>query len=253
MKISSRGLLLAGAIALMAAWAFLSMPWAQAADTKSPSVSAEKTTPVATRPGQINEEQLGNLLKAMGYETKKVDSRFDFQFKAVQNKEEWDLSMTAVLSQDGSSVWLMAWLDQLPKSAADVPRTALLRLLSDNDRLGSGKFFAYVATNRRFVMQRVVANENVTTKTFRAWLDDLGGSVVETYDHWSVASWKSGESTSTAKAAPAANARPQASKSDQDDDDDNDNTPTASGPSFKGAGQNPVRTALPEKTGTIRK
>ena len=158
---------------------------AQAADTapapvvKTAATSASKTDATAKvmKPGQINEEQLGNLLKAMGLEATKIDSRYDFQFKAVHNKEEWDLSMTAVLSQDGSAIWLMAWLDQLPKSSADVPRTALLRLLSDNDRLGNGKFFAYVATNRRFVLQRVVANEGVTTRVFRGWLDDLGGSV----------------------------------------------------------------------------
>ena len=261
MKFSARNVLMCGAVtAIAAAWAFLGMPWLQAADTAgSKSTSAAKAAPAATKPGQINEEQLGNLLKAMGIEFKKVDSRYDFQFKAVQNKEEWDLSMTAVLSQDGSSVWLMAWLDQLPKSAADVPRTALLRLLSDNDRLGSGKFFAYVATNRRFVLQRVVANEGVTTKVFRAWLDDLGTSVAESFDHWSVASWKAADTTTnTASAAPAKGKSPSAKAIPYDDDDDDDDqspTSTASGssPSFKGAGQAPVRTALPEKTGTSRK
>ena len=257
MKFSARNLLVFGAVSAIAvAWVFLGMPWLQAADpagSKSTAASSAASKGAATKPGQINEEQLGNLLKAMGIESKKVDSRYDFQFKAVHNKEEWDLSMTAVLSQDGSSVWLMAWLDQLPKSAADVPRTALLRLLSDNDRLGSGKFFAYVATNRRFVLQRVVANEGVTTKVFRAWLDDLGTSVAESFDHWSVASWKAADTTSTAKAAPTTS-KSQTAKADQDDDDDDDKSPTpskpGSNPSFKGAGQAPVRTALPEKTGT---
>jgi hypothetical protein len=150
----------------------------------------------------------------------------------------------------------MAWLDQLPKSAADVPRTALLRLLSDNDRLGSGKFFAYVATNRRFVLQRVVANEGVTTKVFRAWLDDLGTSVAESFDHWSVSAWKAGDTT-TSTASAATSKGKSAAKADQDDDDADDKSATSttsgSGPSFKGAGQAPVRTALPEKSGTSRK
>jgi hypothetical protein len=202
------------------------------------------------KPGQLTEEQLGNLLKALGLEVKKLESRYDFQFKAVHNKEEWELSMTAVLSQDGSSIWLMAWLDQLPRSAADVPRTALLRLLSDNDRLGNGKFFAYVATNRRFVLQRVVPNENVTTKAFRAWLDDLGLSVAETYDHWSVANWTSAEgSTSTAASStPAATAKPQGGTTGAAS-----TRGPSSAPNFEGAGQNPIRTALPAKTDTLRK
>ena len=236
---------------------------AQAADTapapvvKTAATSASKTdaTAKAVKPGQINEEQLGNLLKAMGLEATKIDSRYDFQFKAVHNKEEWDLSMTAVLSQDGSAIWLMAWLDQLPKSSADVPRTALLRLLSDNDRLGNGKFFAYVATNRRFVLQRVVANEGVTTRVFRGWLDDLGGSVADSFDHWSVSAWKATDgsnSTATTKSVPS-NTKPQTAGVDGETDDDAGGSKPTGNPSFKGAGQNPIRTALPEKPGTIRK
>lgn len=245
------------ATAVAAAWAFLGMPWLQAADTAgSKSTAASASAPkAAAKPGQINEEQLGNMLKAMGIESKKVDSRYDFQFKAVHNKEEWDLSMTAVLSQDGSAIWLMAWLDQLPKSAADVPRTALLRLLSDNDRLGSGKFFAYVATNRRFVLQRVVANEGVTTKVFRAWLDDLGTSVAESFDHWSVSAWKAADTTTNTASATSPKGKSSAVNADQDNDDDDAPATKTSGssPSFKGAGTAPVRTALPEKTGTSRK
>jgi hypothetical protein len=95
----------------------------------------------------------------------------------------------------------MAWLDELPKSAADVPRTALLRLLSDNDKLGSGKFFAYIPANRRFVLQRVIVNENITAASFRAALDDLGTSVAETHAHWYVPNWSSTTSEDPAAAA----------------------------------------------------
>ena len=259
MKISLRTNFWAGAVTVVtAAWTFLGVPTLPAADpAPKPTTTNAVKIEAAAKPakaGQLTEDQLGIMLKAMGLETKKVESRFDFSFKAIKNKEEWELTMTAVLSQDGSSIWLMAWLDQLPKSSADVPRTALLRLLSDNDRLGNGKFFAYVATNRRFVLQRCIANEGVNTKIFRGWLDDLGASVVDSYDHWSVASWKATDAGNTAstKTAPSTTTKPQA---DADDDDDKPTiTPkTATGPSFKGAGQNPIRTALPEKPGTSRK
>lgn len=256
MTISLRTGFWTGAVTVVAtAWNFLGVPSLPAQDAApKPTVSnaAKAAAPkAAPKPGSITEEQLGNLLKAMGLEAKKIESRYDFEFKAIQNKEEWNLSMTAVLSQDGSSIWLMAWLDQLPKSSADVPRTALLRLLSDNDRLGNGKFFAYVATNRRFVLQRVIPNEKVDTKTFRGWLDDLGAGVVDTYDHWSVAAWKANETGNTASTKPT----PATTAKAQVDDDDNDEAATtkpATGPSFKGAGQNPVRTALPTKPGTSR-
>jgi hypothetical protein len=141
--------------------------------------------------GQLTDESLGTLLKAMGLEAKLFDKRYDFVFKANVNNEEWQLSMSTVLSLDGSVVWIMAWLDELPRSAADVPRTALLRLLADNDKLGKGKFFAYIASNRRFVLQRVLPNSNITSASFRADLDDLGATVVSTHPHWSVGNWSS--------------------------------------------------------------
>jgi hypothetical protein len=184
MEISRRGFFTAGAAAAVAAAPAL--------------VNAEGE---ALKPGQLNEELLGNLLRAMGLKPDKVEQRFDFTFRSVHNKEDWDLSMTSVLSSDKSSIWMMAWLDELPKSATDVPRTALLRLLAANDRLGSGKFFAYVASNRRFVLQRVVPNENISTRRFRDMLQDLGKSVVESYTYWSTANWASKSTTSTADAA----------------------------------------------------
>ncbi len=147
----------------------------------------------------LSQAELGRMLDGMGLSPKLDDQRYDFQFNAVHRGRKWNLSMSAVLSANGKSVWLVAWLDELPKSAADVPRTALLRLLADNDRLGRGKFFAYVPANRRFVLQRVVPNDDLTPASFRDALQDLGGSVAETYGHWSVAGWAAESEGSTGR------------------------------------------------------
>lgn len=166
--------------------------------------SAQDKAATAVAPavkGKLTDQSLGNLLKAMGLDATAAEQRYDFAFKATIEDNEWELSMSAVLSQDGGSVWIMAWLDELPKSAADVPRTALLRLLSDNDKLGKGKFFAYIASNRRFVLQRVIPNENMTAASFRGALDDLGQSVVSTHAHWSVSNWASSTSEDPAAAS----------------------------------------------------
>ena len=194
MRISLRGWVVLGSFAaLLTALAITSSPLLQA--------QTQKTT---LYPGQLTEDQLGGLLRAMGLRPKKELKRYDFAFKAIYKGEEWELSMSTVLSQNGESVWVMAWLDELPKTADAVPRTALLRLLAANDRLGQGKFFAYVASNRRFVLQRVVDNENITTAKFRNILKELGSSVVQTYPQWSVANWKKPSSTTnTASKTPS--------------------------------------------------
>ncbi len=112
--------------------------------------------------------------------------------------------MSAVLSNDGETVWIMAWLDELPSSPREIPRVALLRLLHDNDKMGGGKFFSFIPGHRRFVLQRVVANRNMSTKKFRGLLTDLGKTVAETHGHWNVASWTDAPESSAPAAEQAA-------------------------------------------------
>ncbi len=181
------------------AWTAATAPLALAATTST--AFAQIGPAHVGQPGELSEEQLGNLLAAMGLKPTKVDRRFDFDFKAIIDGEEWVLSMSTVLSLDGGTVWVMAWLNYLPESATDVPRTALLRLLARNDQMGNGKFFAYVGSNRRFVLQRVIPNEQLSTDAFREVLKDLGKTVAETHPDWAVENWAMSEAAATNPAA----------------------------------------------------
>ena len=192
MQISVRGLVVLGIVGAVAAAAVI--------------VSAPLLAGGEADAGKLTQSSLGSALEAMGLQPKLEQQRYDFQFKSPIEGEEWTMTMSAVLSQDGESIWFMAWLDELPKSANDMPRTALLRLLADNDLMGNGKFFAYVAANRRFVLQRVVTNEDLSVTDVRDVLLDLGDSVAKTYGHWAVANWQSNQSApaATAQNAPKA-------------------------------------------------
>lgn len=234
----SRRSVLGAAVAAVAAPALLTAQ--EKAPAAVPTTAAAAPVPAAR--GRLTDESLGTLLKAMGLEAKLNEKRYDFAFKATVAENDWELSMSAVLSQDASSVWIMAWLDELPKSAADVPRTALLRLLSENDKMGRGKFFAYIASNRRFVLQRVIANENMTAATFRAALDDLGGSVVHTYPFWSVSNWSG--TAAPPEEATAKNSAPVKGSA-----------PAGPKPIVPAAGARPVQQAInePKTPGTIKR
>ncbi len=181
MKISSRGWCVVGGFAALVV-GFASLAF-------SPGMAAQDSA------NGLTEETLGQKLNQLGLRPKKDRQRYDFSFKSDYQGEEWEFTMSAVLSQNGETLWIMAWLDELPKSSSAVPKTSLLRLLANNDRLGKGKFFAYVHENRRFVMQRVLPNQNIDTQTLRDVLKDLGGSVAETYDYWAVENWTEDETT----------------------------------------------------------
>ena len=159
----------------------------------------------AAEPGMLTEETLGELIAASGLKATKEDKRYDFALDGTYNEASWQHSMSAVLSQDGQTIWIMAWLDELPKTAPEVPRSALLRLLAENDKLGAGKFFAFVPANRCFVMERVIGNREMEPEQFRAVLDDLAQSVADTHAVWSVAGW-SKPAVESETAAPAGQA-----------------------------------------------
>jgi hypothetical protein len=169
-------------------------------------VSAQQ--PVAV-PGRLSHDQLGQLLTSVGLPVTTQQQRYDFTFVAdLGDDQQWELSMSSVLSQDGNSIWMMAWLDELPKTAAEVPREALLRLLAINDTLGNGKFFAYIPATRRFVLQRVIPNENVTAENYLVVLQDLGVAVVDSYPFWNVANWNQPPAPTGTEGAPGIPAVP---------------------------------------------
>jgi len=140
------------------------------------------------RKGKLTLDGLGKLLAAMGLKTTREKTQYNFTFPA-KLEEEWNMTMSAVLSTDEESIWLMAWLNELPKSAAEVPRTALLRLLAENDKMGKA-FFAYMPSTKRFILERVIDNENITTESFKNDMLDLARFVIDTQPVWTVSEWK---------------------------------------------------------------
>ena len=174
-------------------------------------VTAQTAAKAST--GAVTLETLEAHLTALKLKPAKTESRFDFEFAHKSPEgEEWELSMSVVLSNDTKTVWMMAWLDELPQNAADVPRTALLRLLADNDKMGQGHFFAYVSSNRRFVLQKVIKNEHITVNTLKSDLLELGKTVIGTYPHWNVANWKTlGNTAPATSGTPAPEAKPATS------------------------------------------
>jgi hypothetical protein len=152
------------------------------------AVAAEKQAGDRDKAGPITLDELERLLKGLGLKLSKVETRFDFSFDAKLDSE-WKMGMSVFLSSDSEGLWITAWLDELPKSSADVPRTALLRLLAENDKMGK-VFFAYSSGNRRFALNRFIHNDNVTAASLKKDLLEVAHVVVETQQFWSVAEWK---------------------------------------------------------------
>ena len=162
----------AGVLVVLVAWA---ADWSDAADV--------------TKAGSVDPASLGRMLGTLGLKPTAAGTRFDFEFQTREGDQEWGFAMSAVISQDSGTIWLMAWLEEMPKQASKVPAAALLRMLAENDRLGNGKFFAYDRQNRRFLMQRVIPNEGITPAVLRDVIGDMAKGVIGSHVTWSVAQW----------------------------------------------------------------
>ena len=69
------------------------------------------------------------------------------------------------------------------------------------------RFFAYIPATRRFVLERVIDNEEITTASFKEDMLDLARLVIDTQAIWSVSEWKnSGASPGDSKDAAKADA-----------------------------------------------
>ncbi len=161
-----------GGLVVLVAWA---ADWSDAADV-----------PAA---GAVNSASLGQMLVLMEFKPRAAESRFDFEYQFRQGDQDGGFAMSVVLSQDAGTIWVMAWLEEMPKKAAKVPAAALLRMLAENDRLGNGKFFAYDRLNRRFLMQRVILNRGITPEMLRGVFEDMAKGVIGSHSTWSVARW----------------------------------------------------------------
>jgi hypothetical protein len=149
--------------------------------------SAKSSKPAARNP--LSVEELGLLLEAMGLKATQFESSFSFTFP-FKAEAEWNMTMSATMSTDARGVWITAYLADLPQAAADVPRTALLKLLAQNDELGDGIFFAYIPKVRKIVLQRVIYNDGITSVIFKEAVRELATRVVETQQLWTVSEWK---------------------------------------------------------------
>jgi hypothetical protein len=122
------------------------------------------------------------------------------------------MAMTATMSDDKLGIWITAYLADMPQTAADVPRTALLKLLAQNDELG-GMFFAYIPKVRKIVLERTVFNQGITTASFKESIEELATRVTETQPLWTVSEWKQSPASASSEKDAAAAAKSSSEKS----------------------------------------
>jgi len=149
---------------------------------------AGKTELPTTLNNALNFKQLGAMISQMGLEPYRVQSRYDFQYRAKLDGQEIELSLSAVLRENDSLIRVSAWLDPLP--AGIIPGTPLLDMLSRNEEMKRGLRFAYSKQTGRFLLEKTVPNKEITPELLATIFQDVSHSVTENWPVWSTSSWK---------------------------------------------------------------
>ncbi len=149
---------------------------------------AGKTEPPTTSNKALNFKQLGAMISQMGLEPYRIQSRYDFQYRAKLDGQEIELSLSAVLREDDSLIRVRAWLDPLP--AGTIPGGPLLDMLSRNEEMNRGLRFAYSKQTGRFLLEKTVPNKEITPELLATIFQDVSLSVTENWSVWSTSSWK---------------------------------------------------------------
>ena len=105
----------------------LAVDWSDAADR-------------STSTGVIDSEGLGRMLRSVGVKPRAAGSRYDFEFHSKQGGQEWDFAMSAVISQNGGTIWVMAWREEMLQHAQTVSDARTL--LADERQVGEASTFS---------------------------------------------------------------------------------------------------------------
>lgn len=156
------------------------------------SFPAEGGTAVTGAAGQVlTPESLGTLLREdMGLDASPFENRHDFLYKADLQNQELELFFSVALSTDQKQLRVRAWLDPLPEGM--ISEEPLLKLLNRNAELTAGLHYAYSREGRRFLIEAVLKNDQMTAEKLKTALNEVSMEVATSWGLWATSEWTTG-------------------------------------------------------------
>jgi hypothetical protein len=149
---------------------------------QDPAPAASKAEVVPA--GGYTAAQLGDTLRNMGYDPKpQKNVNGGTYYTLLFERGTWTFSLTVVLSNDGTYLWLSSPLTQIPDGAQASPQ-ALLKLMERNYQIGPSFFSFRPAQGNRIYLSAPIANHNLTPAKFRSQMDEFLSTIQETYPLW---------------------------------------------------------------------
>lgn len=138
---------------------------------------ATNPTPAADKPA--NSEQIGKLLKEMGYDPQALS---DDVWQVSVDRDNWKVHIMVALTREGDRVWLECKFAPIAEPAV-VPASAWLKLLEENERI-SPAHFAFDKSDKRVHLYKAFDNANVTVVRLKKELEAFDAVVRRTQGLW---------------------------------------------------------------------
>jgi len=139
--------------------------------------------------GRIDAAGLRAMLTGLGYPPREARGDPGVELEIVLHPPDGRAITTRVtLSQDGSIVWLVAWLKKVPPGRT-ISGNAILGMLEENDAIGP-THFSYNESRRWFYLNKPIPNQDMSAEKLRGELNHLATMVARTESLWDPDRWR---------------------------------------------------------------
>lgn len=138
---------------------------------------AQTEKPIAT--GALSSNQIGKLLKDLGYEPEALAADV---WQAPIKRDGWTVNVMVSISPDGDRCWLESKFGVIADPDF-VPASAWRNLLAENERIAPC-FFAFAKTDKSLHLYKTFDNIGVTGARLKKELDAFDGVVRKTQMVW---------------------------------------------------------------------
>jgi hypothetical protein len=144
----------------------------------------QQTTNNVAADARLTDDQVGALLKSMGYEPETYNNDLGGHYFVVKlERSGWKVAMSVSVSQDRTFIWISTPVIEIPDvSKVSVP--ALLKIMEQNYVLGPSFFSFRPAAGSRLYFSTPIPNRVVTPAVLRSNIDQLVTTVQSTFSLW---------------------------------------------------------------------
>jgi hypothetical protein len=136
---------------------------------------------------KLTVEDLGNMLKELGYEftTVKLNNGVIAHRLNIPHKNR-NVPLDISLSSSGSKVWMSVWFTPLP-AGQTIPTFVMVQMLETNHRLGPCHFA--LGAQKQLSLSLSLDNRSLNSEEMRRWIDYYLLAYDQTENLWNSSRW----------------------------------------------------------------